>query len=203
MLLVCYEMGTAAGALLRRGPAGGDQARSLLAGRLREQVRDVTAAVQIRLTPDQSADAGRSRSIGNCCTARRSASRCASRYTSFGDDGQIVTKLSPYRLLFSRHSWYVIGRSSLHREVRTFNVGRISDLRAAGRRASKSRAAFSIERYLGNAWHLIPEPGPDVMSWSASKNWWPATWPKCSGTRPSGSSSCPTAGSIFGSPFRD
>ena len=27
---------------------------------------------------------------------------------------------------------------------------------------SKCRTSFSIDRYLGNAWHLIPEPGPDV-----------------------------------------
>jgi proteasome accessory factor B len=62
-------------------------------------------------------------------------------------------------LLFSRHSWYAIGRSSLHREVRTFNVGRIREMRVLEERFDLPRA-FSVERYLGNAWHLIPD-GPD------------------------------------------
>jgi proteasome accessory factor B len=49
-------------------------------------------------------------------------------YESLSEAASLVTKLSPYRLLFSRHSWYVIGRSSVHREVRTFHVGRIQSL---------------------------------------------------------------------------
>ena len=45
------------------------------------------------------------------------------QYSSFAEAAEICTRVSPYRLLFSRRSWYVIGRSSLHRAVRTFNVG--------------------------------------------------------------------------------
>jgi len=67
----------------------------------------------------------------------------------------------PLSPLFSRHSWYVIGRSSLHREVRTFNVGRIQSLQLVNESFHLPRA-FSIERYLRNAWHLIPEAGPDL-----------------------------------------
>ena len=54
----------------------------------------------------------------------------------------------------------MIGRSSLHREVRTFNVGRIHELMPLDEPFDVPRG-FSIERYLGNAWHMIPEPGPD------------------------------------------
>jgi proteasome accessory factor B len=54
----------------------------------------------------------------------------------------------------------VIGRSSLHRGTRTFNVGRIVRLEPLDDPYEIPRG-FSIDRYLRNAWHLIPEPGPD------------------------------------------
>ena len=92
------------------------------------------------------------------CVAARRAVRIA--YDSFSDGGLIRLKLCPYRLLFSRHSWYVIGRSSLHREVRTFNVGRIQSLEMLDEEFHPPRG-FTVESYLGNAWHLIPESGPD------------------------------------------
>ncbi len=79
---------------------------------------------------------------------------------SFAERELITTKLNPYRLLFSRRSWYCIGRSSLHRGARTFNVGRIVSLKELESRYTIP-AGFSLERYLVNAWHLIPEPGPD------------------------------------------
>jgi proteasome accessory factor B len=81
-------------------------------------------------------------------------------YDSFSENSLTRLRLCPYRLLFSRHSWYVIGRSALHREVRTFNVARIKMLTELDETFQVPRG-FSIERYLGNAWHLIPEPGPD------------------------------------------
>ena len=93
-----------------------------------------------------------------CIAARRSV-RIA--YDSFSDGKPIRLNLCPYRLLYSRHSWYVVGRSSLHREVRTFNVGRIQSLTLLDEPFHVPRG-FSIERYLGNAWHLIPEAGPDA-----------------------------------------
>ena len=82
------------------------------------------------------------------------------RYESFLEQSHIQTKLQPYKLLFNQHSWYVIGRSSVHREVRTFNVGRIAKLELLDE-SSKIPANFSVDRYLGNAWRLIPEAGPD------------------------------------------
>ena len=81
------------------------------------------------------------------------------RYRSPIED-EISTRLHPYRLLFNRRSWYVIGRSSLHRSTRTFNVGRIRDLELLDDRYQIPRG-FSVARYLRNAWQMIPEPGPD------------------------------------------
>lgn len=82
------------------------------------------------------------------------------RYDSLKEDAEIITKLSPYRLFFSQRSWCVIGRSSLHRGKRTFHLGRISQLELLDDRFQIPRG-FSIERHLGNAWHMIPEKGPD------------------------------------------
>ena len=81
-------------------------------------------------------------------------------YESFTEWEPITTKLRPYRLLFSRHSWYVIGRSSLHTDIRTFNLSRISELTMLEEKYSVPRG-FNLDRYLRNAWHLIPEVGRD------------------------------------------
>lgn len=81
-------------------------------------------------------------------------------YRSLTEWELIATRLRPYQLLFSRHSWYVIGRSSYHGEPRIFNLARIESLEVLDESFSRPRG-FSVERYLGNAWELINEPGPD------------------------------------------
>jgi len=81
-------------------------------------------------------------------------------YESLTEWETITTKLRPYRLLFSRHSWYVIGRSSLHAEPRTFNLSRIASLTTLKEKYTLPRG-FNLDRYLRNAWHLIPENGRD------------------------------------------
>jgi len=81
-------------------------------------------------------------------------------YESLAEESTFSTKLFPYRMLYSRRSWYVIGRSSLHREVRTFHVGRIRQLVPLDESFEVPRR-FSLRRYLRNAWHMIPEPGLD------------------------------------------
>lgn len=127
--------------------------------RLREQLRATGDAVNIRLQPtnplggqkpiyDQLLDA----------ISRRRGVRI--RYHSLAEEKQICTQLHPYRLLFSRRSWYVVGRSSLHRQTRTFNLGRIRDLVPLDTRYQIPRG-FTLRRYLRNAWHLIPESGRD------------------------------------------
>jgi len=70
------------------------------------------------------------------------------------------TLLHPYQLIFSRRSWYVIGRSSLHREVRTFNIGRITAFEETDA-AYKIPQGFTLQKYFRHAWNMIPEPGPD------------------------------------------
>ncbi|HEX5471438.1 MAG TPA: WYL domain-containing protein [Lacipirellulaceae bacterium] len=81
-------------------------------------------------------------------------------YESLTEWEVISTKLCPYRLLFSQHSWYVIGRSSLHREVRNFNLARIQSLEMLKQKFAVPKK-FDLDRYLGNAWQLINSPGRD------------------------------------------
>jgi proteasome accessory factor B len=137
------------------GANGGNQAGKRAAGKLREYLRDVTSAVRLRLGPEsESASAAPIYQQLIDAIARRSSVRI--EYDRFSDAARLRTKLSPYRLLSSRRSWYVC----VHRQTPTFNVARIRRLELLEDRFRFPRG-FSIERQLRNAWHLIPEPGPD------------------------------------------
>jgi len=131
---------------------------SSLPSRLRRQLRATGDAVTVRMPPANPLDAQSPvyEQLLEAVAQRRSV-RIAYRGPT---EDEISTRLNTYRLLFSRRSWYVIGRSSLHRATRTFNVGRIRRLEVL-EDAYEIPRGFSLDRYLRNAWHLIPEPGPD------------------------------------------
>jgi len=160
LLILCNELGDGAG-LPFHGPARAAAAKleSTLPPRLRDYLREASAAVRIRMEPSNRLAEHEEiyRHLLDATAARR-AVRIS--YDSLAEARQLVTRLDPYRLLFSRRSWYVIGRSSVHRGVRTFNVGRIRRLEPLAERFKTPRG-FTIERYLGNAWHLVSERGPD------------------------------------------
>jgi len=160
LLVLCHELGGSAGLpFLAPARSAAVKLESSLPGRLREHLRSFSSTVQILQQP-RNPLAGQ-QSVFETLLQASGHRRCVRiRYDSATEQQEICTKLSPYRLLFSRRSWYVIGRSSLHRSVRTFNVGRIRSLELLEDRFEVPRG-FSIERYLGNAWHLIPERGPD------------------------------------------
>ena len=131
---------------------------SSLPARLRERLRTTGHAVTVRMPPANPLHAQSPvyEQLLQAISERRSV---RIRYRGPTED-EISTRLHPYRLLFSRRSWYVIGRSSLHRATRTFNVGRIRRLEILDDPYEIPRG-FSLDRYLRNAWHLIAEPGPD------------------------------------------
>lgn len=81
-------------------------------------------------------------------------------YKSPADPEEIQTLLSPYRIVFLGRTWYIIGRSSVHRETRTFNLGRILNLENTEHEYNVP-LGFHLKSYLRNAWNMIPEPGPD------------------------------------------
>ncbi|MEM9351402.1 MAG: WYL domain-containing protein [Planctomycetota bacterium] len=132
---------------------------SSLPGALRDEVRTLTRAIQVRVDQINPLDQQQSHyeQLVDAIAERRVLRM---EYDSFTEYEVITTKLRPYRLIFSRRSWYVIGRSSLHDKPRTFNVSRITRLTKLKEKYAMPRG-FSVDRYLGNAWHLIPSEGRD------------------------------------------
>jgi proteasome accessory factor B len=132
---------------------------STLPAKLRNYLREASKAVYLRIEPTSQLELA-SANYYRMISAIISRHCVRLKYDGFSDPKPIQTKLSPYRLLFSRRSWYVLGRSSLHRQTRTFHLGRIQQMELLNERFRFPRG-FSIGRQLRNAWHLIPEPGPD------------------------------------------
>ena len=126
---------------------------------LREELRQITRAIRIQPTP-VSPLAAKEEIYQQLVDARTKRRVVRIEYDSLTEWERIATKLRPYQLLFCRHSWYVIGRSSLHGEVRTFNLSRISSLETLRFKYTIPRS-FSLERHLRNAWQLIPGDGAD------------------------------------------
>lgn len=75
-------------------------------------------------------------------------------YGSLYEGRTIRTTLSPYALFFGERAWYLIGRSSMHRAVRMFKLDRVQEVALHGD-GFRRPPSFSVERFLGNAWHLI------------------------------------------------
>ena len=126
---------------------------------LRDEMRALTRAIRIR--PSQVSRLETKANFYQQLVDAIAACRVVRiAYDSLTEWEEISTKLRPYQLLFSNHSWYVIGRSSKHGEVRTFNLSRILTLEVLDQTFAVPRS-FSLDSYLGNAWNLIPAPGRD------------------------------------------
>jgi predicted DNA-binding transcriptional regulator YafY len=159
LLIVCHELGDERKGIpfQRAARSAAMKLLSNLPHHLREYIAARTEAITVRL--DARSDPGPAAAYFEILTqAIVERKQVRIRYRSLTEWTEITTALSPYRLLFSRRSWYVIGRSSIHRAVRTFNVGRIQDAEPipAGYRIPQR---FTLDRYLGNAWHLIRAKG--------------------------------------------
>ncbi len=68
----------------------------------------------------------------------------------------MVTNLSPYHLMYNDHTWYVLGKSSLHRGVRTFKLNLIRELSTLDKCFIEDKK-FDVHEYIGRAWSMIPE----------------------------------------------
>ena len=132
---------------------------SNLPGPLRQEVRRSLRSIKIRMNQvgHLSGKADVYHALVSAIEKRRVVEL---QYDSLTEWESITTKLRPYQLVFSRRSWYVIGRSSLHREVRIFNLSRVISL-VTLREQFRIPKSFELDQYLGNAWHLIPSPGRD------------------------------------------
>lgn len=160
LIVLCHEMGGRTQMpFLAAAQSASLKLESALPLRLREEVHATVDSIQIKMPPTNPL-LGQEPVYEHLVEAVRRRRCVRIRYVAPTAEGEFCTRLSPYRLLFSRRSWYAIGRSSLHRGVRTFNLGRIRDLEPLDESFIVPRG-FSVDRYLRNAWHLIPEPGPD------------------------------------------
>lgn len=161
LIVLCHELAGRRGVpFSQAAQSAAVKLESSLSGRLKDQLIDLARSVQIHLPQTNPLDA--SEPIYQQLLRATAERRCVRlEYESLTEWETITTKLRPYRMLFSRRSWYVVGHSTLHRQPRTFNVGRIRRIDALDE-AFEIPPRFSLERYLRNAWHLIPEPGPDV-----------------------------------------
>ena len=77
-------------------------------------------------------------------------------YFSLADEGKITTLIAPYHLHFNNRAWYIIGKSSMHNEIRTFKVNRIKRLKPLNVFFSDGEN-FDPNEYFGRAWSMIPE----------------------------------------------
>ncbi len=160
MIVLCHEVGGRRPLpFLSAARQAAVKLESMLPQSMREKLQGMTDLVRIRLQPTNDLE-GQEPFYQRLCQASAQKRCVRILYQTPTEEGTIRTRLSPYRLLFSRRSWYAIGRSSLHRSVRTFNLGRILGMEELEDRYSIPRG-FSLKRYLRNAWHLIPESGPD------------------------------------------
>jgi predicted DNA-binding transcriptional regulator YafY len=127
--------------------------------RLRRSVASKSRAIEIQ-SAELNKRVGSSTVFPNLVDAIANRRVLHLTYGSLTEWETIETELRPYRLLFSQHAWYVLGRSSMHGEVRTFNLDRVKSLKALGKRYTVP-TNFSLDRHFRNAWHMIPENGPD------------------------------------------
>ena len=163
MLLLCHSLGdeTQGIPFLRSARSAALKLLGNLPGHLRDYLGELTHVVDLRLDArTQTQQDGRVYDLLTEAVRVRRQVQMTYRSLTENEGGTIETSLSPYRLLFARRAWYVIGRSSRHGEVRTFHVGRIAKAQLVDASYSIPER-FSLEQYLGNAWFLIRDPGPD------------------------------------------
>ncbi len=77
-------------------------------------------------------------------------------YDSLFEDGYVNAELCPYHLLYKNGIWHVLGLSSLDGNVRTFELGRIKEIKAT-QKCFPGDAHFNVSDYLGRAWSVAPE----------------------------------------------
>jgi len=131
--------------------------QSNLPGDLRNYVGEYTGAIHIQTEP-QAELTNRKVHFERFQKAIAENKKVRIKYHSLHEKEDIRTLVSPYRLLFRRRTWYVIGRSSLHRAVRTFHLRRVLDSELT-EDSFEMPPRFSLKRYFGHAWNMIRDRG--------------------------------------------
>jgi len=129
---------------------------SVLPRKIRKYIGDVIDFRHIRIGPQANLE-GTDKLFGQISRAMESHHSLQIQYGSFMEEGVLSTQLNPYCFFFSRRSWYVIGFSHLHSEVRTFHMKRFHQIEVLLETTYEIPNRFSLDSYLGNAWHMIRE----------------------------------------------
>lgn len=159
LLLLCHELGGQTGGVPFQHPTRSAALKLLsnLPRHLRDYVGEITASMEVGHNPHNRLDEAKP-FYQQLLDALADSRQIRIAYDSLFEQQKISTLLSPYRVFFHRRSWYVVGRSSLHRAVRTFNVGRILKAELLDS-LYEIPPRFSLDRHFGNAWSMIREPG--------------------------------------------
>lgn len=159
LMLFAQELGSQQGGIPFYGLArdAALKLQSTIPNHLRQYVGELNTAVKIKMEPQASLSA-KQQHYELILKALTSRLKVRLSYDSFYEQKVIRTLVSPYRVLFQRRSWYVIGRSSLHRAVRTFHLGRIETSELTDD-PFEFPPRFRLDRYLGNAWKFVRERG--------------------------------------------
>ncbi len=129
---------------------------SVLPRKMRKYIGDSIELRHIRIGPTANLE-GTENCYELISQALQNRQTVRIQYRSFTDQESISTELNPYCIFFSRRSWYVIGYSFLHDEVRTFHLKRFKKIEIVPDSEYEIPAGFSLDSYLGNAWHMIRE----------------------------------------------
>jgi predicted DNA-binding transcriptional regulator YafY len=157
-LLVLGEKLGQAGSGIPFQKAARDAALKLLSNlpdSIRGMLSDVSDHLQIALEPRHPLDTANEH-YDRVLEAIESRQKIRLEYESLYEGKPISTLVSPYEMVFQKRSWYVVGRSSLHRDIRTFHVGRITASTLTSD-TYEIPPRFTLKRYFGNAWRMIRE----------------------------------------------
>jgi len=87
---------------------------------------------------------------------------CDLTYQSATDNADQHLTFEPYALHFSTRSWYVLGRSQQHDEVRILKLGRIKKVEPTESLFHRPDG-FKVTDKIGNAWEMIPDGGEQTI----------------------------------------
>jgi len=141
--------------LLSQGARAAAKLESVLPAPIREHVGSVMNHLSVSIGP-VSGHRGLDGVFDELADAITHRKVCRVVYISFHERKQIDTDIHPYRLVFQGRAWYVVGYSGMHKQVRTFKLGRIRKL-SVENRSFKAAPRFSVEKHFGGAWGMIPE----------------------------------------------
>jgi len=141
--------------LLSAGTRAAMKLESALPPAIRQHVGSVLDRLDVTLGP-LSGHKGLDGMFEDLAGAVADRRICRLLYISFHERRQLSLIVHPLRLAFMGRSWYLLGYSAAHDEVRTFKLGRIRKLTVTPRRFSPAENV-DLDKHFGDAWGMIPE----------------------------------------------